>query len=237
MKRILIVLFVLIMMSGCMKEEEVKGNVRILCYGDSNTYGYNPYDSGRYEEDRIWTSILNDRLGNGYDVINAGMNGRTTAYDIADSFLVNGLSSLDECLKENMPLDMVVFMLGTNDCNRILHLSKEAICEGMERLVKTATDKTREYQGYSSKILIVVPGAIRDNLDDSIFRNDFDEESIRKSKEIAPLYRDLAERYDCLYLDASDKVDVVDFDCIHLSENGHRQLSELVYEIIVSEYE
>ena len=48
---------------------------RILCYGDSNTYGYDPrsYLGGRYPESVRWTSLLNT---DDWETINEGMNGR-----------------------------------------------------------------------------------------------------------------------------------------------------------------
>lgn len=45
---------------------------KILCIGDSNTYGYDPrsYIGGRYPEGVRWTSCLSDSF-----VINRGLNG------------------------------------------------------------------------------------------------------------------------------------------------------------------
>ena len=35
----------------------------ILCYGDSNTYGYNPVNGLRYPKDVRWTGVLQKLLG------------------------------------------------------------------------------------------------------------------------------------------------------------------------------
>ena len=51
----------------------------ILCYGDSNTYGYNPVNGLRYPKDVRWTGVLQKLLGEQYAVIEEGCNGRTTA--------------------------------------------------------------------------------------------------------------------------------------------------------------
>ena len=34
----------------------------IVCYGDSNTYGYNPENGFRYEYEERWTTILQKEL-------------------------------------------------------------------------------------------------------------------------------------------------------------------------------
>ena len=49
---------------------------RLLCYGDSNTYGYDPrsYLGGRYPESIRWTALLKER---GWQVCNEGENGRS----------------------------------------------------------------------------------------------------------------------------------------------------------------
>jgi len=44
----------------------------ILCYGDSNTYGYNPVNGLRYPKDVRWTGVLQKLLGEQYAVIEEG---------------------------------------------------------------------------------------------------------------------------------------------------------------------
>ena len=50
----------------------------VLCYGDSNTYGFNPSNGFRYPENVRWTGRLQSALGDGYKIIEEGCNGRTT---------------------------------------------------------------------------------------------------------------------------------------------------------------
>jgi lysophospholipase L1-like esterase len=49
----------------------------ILCYGDSNTCGYNPATKDRYNNDVRWLSILRNNLGSNYFIIEETLNGRT----------------------------------------------------------------------------------------------------------------------------------------------------------------
>ena len=37
--------------------------MNILCFGDSNTHGYNPKDTTRFEKNIRWTGILQNLLG------------------------------------------------------------------------------------------------------------------------------------------------------------------------------
>jgi lysophospholipase L1-like esterase len=53
----------------------------VLCYGDSNTWGYDPLTQDRFPRDTRWPGILRHELGEGYLVIEEGLNGRTTVWD------------------------------------------------------------------------------------------------------------------------------------------------------------
>ena len=70
----------------------------ILCYGDSNTYGYNPETGFRYPYEQRWTSILQKNLGDSAIVIPEGLNGRTTCFEDQIRPGRNGAVYLDPCL-------------------------------------------------------------------------------------------------------------------------------------------
>ena len=99
----------------------------ILCYGDSNTYGYNPVNGLRYPKDVRWTGVLQKLLGEQYAVIEEGCNGRTTVFeDIAEPWKA-GLGYLKPCLNTHKPIDFVIMMLGSNDLKRMFHASAKEI--------------------------------------------------------------------------------------------------------------
>lgn len=203
----------------------------VLCYGDSNTYGFDPLSQGRYSFDKRWTTLLGDKLGDDYEVIAEGLNGRTTAYDKPDEEWKNGASSFVACLGTHKPVDYLVIMLGTNDCVARLYLSSEEIAKGVEMLVELTEEKSPELQGYMPQIVVTVPPAISEDFKDSPFAWELNDDSVRKSREIAPLYKEVAERHACLFADASSCTEV-SRDCMHLTEKGHAQLSELLYKVI-----
>ena len=204
----------------------------ILCYGDSNTYGYDPRSGSRYPKEIRWTTILQAKLGNEYEVVPEGLNGRTTAYDRSDGDFLNGLTYLSTCLHTHKPLDYIVFMLGTNDCNVDLDLSSKDIALGMEKLILKTKDVIKEMQDYDSKIIVIVPASIGPNYENSIFAYQLDEQSVIKSKEIKYLYKDLCNKYDCVYLDCSD-LKVSDIDSEHLTIEAHSELANRLYSVLL----
>ena len=94
----------------------------VLCFGDSNTYGYDPAGmrdgtAVRYAHDVRWCGVAQRDLGEGWHVIEEGLNGRTTVRDDMchlDTNL-NGIRALPMLLEAHKPLDAIVIMLGTND--------------------------------------------------------------------------------------------------------------------------
>ena len=81
----------------------------ILCYGDSNTWGYTPGTGERHAPDVRWTGVLRRLLGEGWEVLEEGMNGRTTVFDNPMSQGRNGSAYLLTCLETHKPLDPVSY--------------------------------------------------------------------------------------------------------------------------------
>ena len=88
---------------------------RVLCYGDSNTWGYVPGLGVRHPEDVRWTGVAAKLLGPDYRIIEEGMNGRTTAFDDPYYDFRNGKRGLGYALCAHAPLDLIVVGLGSND--------------------------------------------------------------------------------------------------------------------------
>ncbi len=88
---------------------------RILCYGDSNTCGNIPADGRRYPADVRWTGVAAKLLGDGYSIIEEGLNGRTTSFDDYYVDCRNGRKGLGYALCAHAPIDLIVVSLGTND--------------------------------------------------------------------------------------------------------------------------
>ena len=93
----------------------------ILCYGDSNTWGFVPCQENyqsctkRYSREIRWTGRLQCLLGEDFYVIEEGLNSRTTNVDYFVLPNRNGATYLPSCLYSHAPIDLVVLALGGND--------------------------------------------------------------------------------------------------------------------------
>ena len=104
--------------------------MRILVYGDSNSWGYLDDGSGRRYENR-WPVVMANALtshGTAVELVEECLPGRTTSTDDAESpngdpALLNGTGPLATILLSQQPLDHIILMLGTNDMNCLLYTS------------------------------------------------------------------------------------------------------------------
>ena len=204
----------------------------VLCFGDSNTYGYDPSTGLRYPESVRWTALLQKHLGSEYRVIEEGCNGRTTVFDDPIEGWKKGLDYLRPCLNTHKPVDIVIMMLGSNDLKEIFHATPEDIAAGAETLVKDIIDFTGTKQGFVPKIILVSPPEIGEDIKNSPFYGSFYENAIERSKALSPLYKKLAEEYGCTFVDAAAHIKASPVDSLHLSPDAHARLAEVFYETV-----
>lgn len=203
----------------------------ILCFGDSNTYGYRPEDGERYPSDIRWTGVLKQlSRDDEIEIIEEGLVGRTTVFE--DSFRQGrkGIDYLVPLLESHGPIDKLVLMLGTNDCKTIYNASEEVIGLGIERLIKRA----RDYNP-TLKILLLSPIHLGEDVWKEGFDPEFNQNSVKVSKGLKEVYKKIAKRYGCSFLAASDVAEPSSVDQEHLNEAGHLALAKKVYEKIKSE--
>lgn len=198
----------------------------ILCFGDSNTYGLIPAAGGRYTEDIRWTGILNEKVkAFGYRVIEEGLCGRTTVFadELRDGR--RGIDFLPILLESHFPVEQVVLMLGTNDCKTVFGASAEVIGKGLEKLLQ----QIRAFDP-DIKILAMSPIWLGEEVWKEEFDPEFNQESVRTSKRLKEVYQELAKKYGCDFLAASDVASPSEEDQEHLNKEGHKLLAEAVFE-------
>lgn len=207
--------------------------VRILCYGDSNTFGYVPAGAGaRYDERTRWCGQLRSLLGKEYSVIEAGQNGRTTDLDVPGEPLRNGLKNIDRTLQINAPADLIILMLGTNDCKEEFQRDEKVIAQSLASLVKRFRKTAAELQENIPQIIIVSPAVILRDAASGPFGHEFTLRSHEVSKRMKNEYAKTAKELNTLYLDASQYIEASPLDGIHLSKEAHTILAQKLYELI-----
>ena len=198
--------------------------MKILCFGDSNTYGFIPGEGGRYDRKTRWTGRLKMLLGENCRIMEDGLNGRTTVFEEELCPGRCGLDDIGAAVELSEPLDLLILMLGTNDCKNLFSASAEDIAKGIETVLKKALDTSDK----PFQTLLIAPAPLTERVSKGSFWPEFDENSRLRSEALAGEYRKVAEKFHCEFLDAGTVTKVSDVDGVHLDEEGHKALAEAV---------
>ena len=189
---------------------------RLLCYGDSNTYGYDPrsYLGGRYPESVRWTAQLRRY---GWQVCNRGENGRSIpSSDREISMTVQSLCRVDA--------DVLTVMLGSNDLLQASIPSAQECSKRMERFLTALLHA--DGWGKSRKILLVAPPHM--TMGDWVH----DGEIIAAFRRLAECYENAARLLNVGFANAGSWGISLTFDSVHFSEAGHLAFARGIHPVL-----
>ncbi len=203
--------------------------MRILCIGDSNTWGYDPVDGFRHKN--RWTRVLANLMPE-HEIIEEGLNGRTILSVepyMPERCLIHNLKLI---LMSHKPVDMVVLMVGSNELKNIFPCTAKYIAQGVEECVKIILDKDMWDRFNVPKLLVVSPILIRDEMETNggAFAMEFDETSVRESKLLAGEIKSVCDRYQLDFMDASLYAEASLVDNLHMDEGNHIKLGQAIYD-------
>lgn len=174
--------------------------MKVLCFGDSNTYGYDPRSwlGGRYAADSRWVDLLAQKTG--WSIANLGENGR--------------------CIPQRpvtLPADtdLLMVMLGTNDL--LQGCTPEQAAERMARFL----------QGLplaAEKILLIAPPPMVPG------EWVPDQKLIDASRRLGQCYRTLAGRLGIRFADAGNWNVALAYDGVHFTRQGHQAFAQRLYQ-------
>lgn len=191
----------------------------ILCFGDSNTFGFVPEDGSRYDKNTRWSGQLQNLLKDGYKVIEAGCNNRTAFTQNPAGTLFTGIKILPDYLTHHKELHLVIIAAGINDLQFSYQNSIDDIYAGMKKLVRMTKERT------SAKILLIIPSVIKKSILKSFFAAMFDESSIEKSLKLPQIYKTIAKEENIQYIDLNNVAETSDIDGLHYSSQAHTKIA------------
>jgi lysophospholipase L1-like esterase len=205
----------------------------ILCFGDSNTWGYDPATKTRFSRDKRWTGLLQKYLGSEYYIVEEGLNGRTTNIDEKEEYNLgyfrknrSSLDLLPGLIESHYPLDLIVVMLGTNDLKSNFNRSANQIASDMKLVCQSIISN----ECFNSKsLLLISPTHIEENSDiilDSFINTN------HKAMALASLYKDISHELCIDFLDASKIVKINTIDGIHWDATQHKDFALALSETI-----
>jgi lysophospholipase L1-like esterase len=195
----------------------------VLCFGDSNTWGFVPGTGERYPYDIRWPGVLHNELGAGYRVIEEGLNGRTSVWD--DPFLPgrNGAQYLTPCLDSHRPLDFIIVSLGVNDLKKRFSASAQDIARGVGVLLGIIGRSCSGPGGRLPATLVVAAPPLGPLTG---YAEAFEGEAGRSAR-VAPFLKQIAEEAGCEFLDTAEHIAVSDVDGLHFDAGAHATLGRV----------
>ena len=214
--------------------------ITVLCYGDSNTYGYDPISGKRHGENVRWPMVLQKLLGSRYRIVEEGCNGRTVYNEVEDAPWKTGPYGLKTILNSHKPINLLVFMLGTNDLKNLYDSSAQNVADAMLEMMNESAAFLLEQQEFVPEFLLIAPPEISDRIEGSPFGDEFDSDSADRSMSLATTLRRAAMNFNfegkrCHFLNAAAYVEPSKHDCLHLDPDQHHRLAKVIYEKIDKE--
>ena len=225
---------------------------QILCFGDSNTWGYDGESRKRLPWGKRWTSLLQEKFdvetakqgiqagnntagqreagnaehksGESVRIIEEGLCGRTTIFEDPLRDGRRGTALLPTLLETHAQADVITLMLGTNDCKTVFGASADVIGKGITRLL----DQIQEYAP-RAKVLLMSPIYLGEKVWQEGYDQEFSRESVIVSRNLQPVYEKIAAERHISFLPAASYVHCCDADQEHLNAAGHKKFAEVVY--------
>jgi lysophospholipase L1-like esterase len=192
----------------------------VLCFGDSNTWGFVPGTGARYSLEVRWPGVLRQQLGPEYWVIEEGLNGRTTVWNDPDGAGRNGQSYLPACLQTHRPLDAVIVFLGLNDLKTKFGATPESIAGGVGTLLGIIRQSGAGPTGIDPPVLVMSPPKIGKLTG---YANQFDGAQDHSAR-LGACVEAVTQQHGCEFLDTAGLIETSDLDGIHLEPDAHRTL-------------
>ena len=209
----------------------------IVCFGDSNTHGYNAFNNGRFDETERWTCLLQNLLGHEYQILEEGLSGRTTCFEDPLFEGMSGISVILPVLLTHEPVDLLIIMLGTNDTKERFGCTPLLIALGLKRLIDKAISVKDCWKNGRPDILIITPQNIGKEYETAPVAPGMGRGCAEKSAGLAAEFREIARLTGCRYLDANQLITSAPnhVDYMHLTKEGHRELAEALARYIREE--
>lgn len=198
---------------------------KILCFGDSNTYGYIPNNGARYDKNTRWTGVLSLLSHGKFEIIEDGCNNRTAFAANSAGKIFTGYEILPELLTDDF--DAVVLAIGINDTQFLYNLSSIEIASGVEKLINIVKVKSPQ-----AKILLVAPSILTDDVLNGNFACLFDRTSIEKSRQLPLLYQKIAEKQNIKFLDLNSVAKTSSLDGLHYAPEQHLKIAQAIFTIL-----
>ena len=192
---------------------------RILIYGDSNVWGDKGFGEngallGRYAAKQQWPNILQQLLGDEYDIIQAGLCGRTAGEYAEQAPYLGGKIGYEIALREASPVSGVIIALGVNDAQ-----NESADLQWYSAYTQAYAADSENGMASSGSVWYIAPAIA----------------PVQRYKLLASKLHCINEKLCTAHTTISNPLDDNDDyapDGIHFSQHGHQRIAQTIYKAI-----
>jgi len=211
--KIIVCLSILMMTMGLSAKE------RVLCFGDSITYG--THINGKWTRHKSWVNLLQERSGGILETINEGRSGRRTS----------SMKEFRKVVQKYKNIDRVIFYLAVNDLR-----------DSKERVLKKCVENMKELIGIAKKaypeakiLILTSPGLSVKRVTPHFLAKGYNQAEQIMLLRLVGLYNNLAQKENCEYLDLTGVVSKeYYFDGLHPTTLGQIQTADAIWNYLVN---
>ena len=210
--------------------------LRILCYGDSNTWGYIPgTDHKRYNENERYTKLLQKELGKNYEVIEEGLNSRTLISEDNRPGKEgrNGFAYLKPCLDSHDKIDILILMLGTNELKTEFNNSAESVINMINNYVEFINNYKSQIDKTTPKLIISGIPVVNESTHYCLNNNKY-KGAYNKSVLLSNLLEEFCKNKNIYSINNSELE--VGIDGVHLTKESHKKLAKKIATFILKTF-
>jgi len=199
---------------------------KILCFGDSNTYGYIPQTGQRYSKNERWCGILQTLLGDNWEIIEEGCNNRTAFKNNPMGKIYTGYKILPKLLTND--LSYIILSIGINDLQTQYKTTIEEFEQGLKNLINIIKETCP-----SGQIILLAPPKINESILQGFFSTLFNKSAIEKSTQLPQIYEKIALETECGFINLDTIIKTSKKDGLHLEPADHKIIAETVLNCIL----
>jgi len=191
---------------------------RILCYGDSNTWGHAGLNV-RIDDPKQWPNILQAHFLDSFRVVQQGLRARVAGSFETEKPYLNGQDAFEAIFRSSTPVAFAIIALGTNDLKSKYGRTAQNIYDDLLWYADKINDLQSENDGIKTEVIFIAPANFSSkkdyfDADQSIWRELL--ELLKKSEQTVISFTDLE----------------MGEDGLHYKESAHKRVAEAVYEKI-----
>ena len=212
-----------------MQTSEAK--MRLLVFGDSNTYGFDGENCGRFPKQERFPGVLQALIGDGAEVFEAGLPGRTADFEDPIAVGMRGTDVIERVMRHYAPLDVLAVMLGVNDIKERFNATAAMAAEGVGTLADIA-ESLPVWKG-RPRIIVIAPPTVGEDYEKLGMALELGRGCRERSLELPAALESMAAERGYEFFDASRLgMALSRADGIHMTRGDHKKLAAALAEYL-----